>query len=456
MRWLAQIVSHRLRVLVCLSFGFALGASAKAGSWTTAYYPGYRQSFLPLDQIDFTALTHIVHFSVLPNSDSTLNATANGLNAAHSSELISRAHAAGCKVIVCVGGSDSETGFQGATSPANLAAFISGIVQFMTANGYDGVDLDWEPLSDNDTEGFANLVSGLRVALDDLNPRPLLTAATVSQPALFAQLQDQLDQINLMTYDLAGPWSGWVTWFNAPIFDGGYRFPSNGKLIPSGNGIVTNFIGNQVSPGKLGMGLCFYGRLWTDGAGTSTGGTLLPRQSWTNAPTVTALSFDEIMSKYYQAADYHWDNAAQAAYLSISNPIATNDIFLSYDDEYACQAKISYARNQHLGGVMIWELSQGYRATAPVGQRDPLLQAVRQALATPGPLSIELAGLGIQLSFSGAPLALYRVLWTSDLNGGIWTTLADNVPGTNGMVVVSDPAEVAIHSPRFYRVQTPP
>lgn len=450
MRWRAR-TTWLFPICLCL-----FNALARAGTWTTAYYPGYHQTYMPAAQIDFSVVSHLIHFSVMPNADGTLNTTANGITAARTADVVSRAHAAGRKVLICAGGSSSEAGFQGATTGANLAGFVGRLVGFMSTNGYDGVDLDWEPLTDSDAAPFTALVNSLRSALNQITPRPLLTVATASEPALFASLQDQFDQINLMTYDLAGPWEGWVTWFNAPIYDGGYRFHSNGRLIPSADGMVTNFVGNAVLPGKLAIGLCFYGRVWTDGAGTPTGGTLLPRQSWTTAPTVTPYTYSDIMTKYYQPDLYHWDDAAQAAYLSITNAVATNDIFLSYDDEHTCQAKVSYARNHQLGGVMIWELTQGYRATQPEGQRDPLLQAVRQALATPGPLAIQLQNQDIQLSFTSAPLGLYRVLWTSDLAAAVWNTLINNVPGTNGAVLVTDPTGTTGHPQRFYRVQTPP
>ncbi len=114
------------------------------------------------------------------------------------------------------------------------------------------------------------------------------------------------------------------------------------------------------------------------------------------------------MTTYYQTNRYHWDTDAQAAYLSIDNSGSANDKFISYDDEHACQAKISYARNRGLGGVMIWELGSGYRAGQPVGQRDPLLQAVKQALATPQMTAIGLSGQkDIRLEFTSLPLASY-------------------------------------------------
>jgi GH18 family chitinase len=41
--------------------------------------------------------------------------------------------------------------------------------------------------------------------------------------------------------------------------------------------------------------------------------------------------------------------------------------------------KINFARENGLGGVIIWELGSAFRAAAPEGQRDNLLQAVKSA-----------------------------------------------------------------------------
>jgi len=105
---------------------------------------------------------------------------------------------------------------------------------------------------------------------------------------------------------------------------------------------------------------------------------------------------------------------------------------------------------------MIWELGSGYRPGQPVGQRDPLLQAVKQALATPRINGIQRSNQNIQLNFTTLPLANYRVQWTSNLPAGVWNTLTNNVPGTNGNVQVADPGATTNVPARFYRVKTPP
>ena len=80
---------------------------------------------MPASNIDFTAVSHVIHFSVVPNSNGSLNSSANSLTIGNSSDVVSRGHAAGRKVLVCVGGAGSQTGFQGAASAANLSTFVT-------------------------------------------------------------------------------------------------------------------------------------------------------------------------------------------------------------------------------------------------------------------------------------------------------------------------------------------
>jgi chitinase len=442
------------RLIVLLAAALNAGCcSANPVFWTTAYYPGYRQAGMPASTIDYTALTHVIHFSMLPQANGSLDGTANSITAAGAADLVSRAHAAGRKVMICIGGAGSQSAFRTAASPSTLNAFVSNMVSFMSTNGYDGVDLDWEPLESGDDTLFSNLVTAVRTALDGKSPRPLLSAATASEPALFASLQQQFDQINVMTYDLASTAAGWVTWFNSPIYDGGYRFPSTGNLIPSADGLLKSFTSAGVASAKLSIGIAFYGYVEQGGTGTSTGGVTQPRQSWSTPPSLTAVTYNSIIAQYYQSNRYHWDSAAQAPYLSVTNTNSANDMFISFDDARSCQAKVSYARNNHLGGVMIWELGQDHTTGVP----DPLLQAVKQALATPGSTSLQLNSNDVRLTWTGLALGSYRVQWSSNLAQGGWNTLLlTNMPGAGGLLQITDFGVVTNRCRCFYRVQTPP
>ena len=176
---------------------------------------------MPASAIDFTAVTHVIHFAATPMPNGALNTNANGLTLAKSSDIVSRTHTAGRKVLICIGGGGSQAGFQGAASGANLPAFISNITNFMAVRGYDGVDIDWEPLPTTDAQRFTNLINGLRIALNGFPQPKMLTAAVGAYPpygdsptaqyVMFAALQSQFDQINVMAYDMSGPYDGWVT-----------------------------------------------------------------------------------------------------------------------------------------------------------------------------------------------------------------------------------------------------
>src|SRR6516164_8839571 len=98
---------------VALTVWAASGASnAETNLWCTGYYPGREQSAMPASEVDFAALTHVIHFALLPDSDGTLNYNANQITSANSADLIAHAHAAGRKALICAGGADSESGFR--------------------------------------------------------------------------------------------------------------------------------------------------------------------------------------------------------------------------------------------------------------------------------------------------------------------------------------------------------
>ncbi|MDH3252051.1 MAG: glycosyl hydrolase family 18 protein, partial [Ignavibacteria bacterium] len=160
---------------------------------------------------------------------------------------------------------------------------------------------------------------------------------------------------------------------------------STGDLLPSADGTVNRYLTAGVPASKLGIGIDFYGYVWSGGTGTSTGGVTKPRQAWTTPPIVRDnVAYSAIMDSYgtYPA---RYDSIPQAVYISIDAPADEDDRFVSFDNEKTVFAKAAYVRQKQLGGVILWELGAGYRPGLPPAQRDPLLQAVKKAFGSGTP-----------------------------------------------------------------------
>ncbi len=350
--------------IVYVIFLFSLTAESR-DTWVCGYYPGWSLDDMPPNAINYDAVTHIIQFSFEPKSDGSL---ANNFNLTPSNckSAVEAAHNTSRKILICIGGASTATGFRGATDSQNRSVFIENIMDKVTTHQYDGVDIDWEPVASSDEVQYKSLIQELRTALDSYSSGLLLTTACGSDyfdptAYIFADLQDKFDQINIMTYCMSGPWEGWVTWHNGAVYDGGLTFPNSSRFVPSADGYVKEFLEAGVSADKIGIGIAFHGTVWSGGSGTSTGGVTAPRQDWSSAPSTTSdVPYKKIIDNYYESDRYHYDTIAEAPYLSIDNSGASSDTFISYEDENSISAKFDYIIQNNLGGCIIWELSQDF------------------------------------------------------------------------------------------------
>ncbi len=341
--------------------------------WVTAYYAAWHASDLPPSEIDFTAFSHLCHFSLVPRADGSLDTTTHGSFApADCAALVTPAHAAGCKVLIGVGGAGTVDAFRAAIGSGVVGTFVSNLVTFVSANHYDGIDVDMEPLTSSDQASFASFIGRLRAALTAASPSLQLTVALGLDAApIVAPIQGEIDHIHLMTYDMAGLWQGWDTWHNTALHDGGVVFSSGGRPT-SCDRTVRDYLAAGIPASKLGIGMEFYGYIWTNATG--------PLQSTAGVTIQSGIPYSTIMSSLLPNGVYHWDSGASVPYLSV---FEASSQFVSYDDATSCSQKVDYARSNGLGGVIIWELWGGYRADQPSGSRDALLQAVKTASQAP-------------------------------------------------------------------------
>lgn len=351
-------------------------AVAAPKRWLSGYYPGFQRSLYPESQVDFTIMTHIFVGAVeaTPTGGVTTDFFLDKVSGpAMAKTLSSRAHLAKRKAILMLGGAGFRANLVSASSNRYRATFVANLLRTMDALGYDGIDVDWEPITASDKPLVLQLLRDLRAA----RPAMLLTIPVMwvnsnfGADPWYAQVAPLVDQVNLMTYGMADNWGGWVSWHQAALAGEGGNHPSS----VSSN--VRAFLAAGVPAAKLGIGLGFYGSCWR--------GTSAPLQTLGATARVYAsdntMTYANIMSQYYNAKAYRWDATAKAGYLTFAVPTGPQQCtMVSYEDPTSIAKKGAYVKSNGLGGAIIWTINQGHIATKPVGQQDPLLLAAYNAI----------------------------------------------------------------------------
>jgi len=272
------------------------------------------------------------------------------------------------KVLISVGGYEwSENFSNAALTDASRKTFVKSCIDLYlkTYKGvFDGIDIDWEyPGGGGLTKGrpedkhnFTLLLAELRRQLDDLGSADgthyLLTMAAASGPGMDqhyerSEILQYLDWINLMTYDLHGTWDR-ITNFNAPLYQDA-NDPGDASL--NVDAVVQDYLEAGIPAEKLVLGVPFYGYAWV-GVGYTNDGLY---QDCVYPKRGMSINYTEIQSDYLPTYKQLWNAASQVPYLYNINTA----VFVSYDNPQSIAAKAGYARDKQLGGIMIWELSQG-------------------------------------------------------------------------------------------------
>jgi chitinase len=306
------------------------------------YYRTSNRAVLDHTQIAYQYLTHIAHAFAWPDSSGNLVVPSDLLYP----ELNAAAHTNGVKMIISLGGWGNCAGFPGTTSTAaNRTRFINQLVAFCRANAYDGVDLDWEFVS-NDTEktNFTLFVEALGTALKAQTPALLLTMAAPSDNYYdrwieFERLAGAFDFIGFMTYDYHGDWSD-HSGHNSPLYT-----PA-GDSCGSVDETFAYARSRQVPLSKLLVGVPFFGRSFDCGA---MGQPFTTSQGW---------DYSAIMALPGTNWTRIWDSAAQVPYMRRTD----GTMVISYDDMSSVGLKCQYVKDKTSAGVIIWELGGDYRS----------------------------------------------------------------------------------------------
>jgi chitinase len=358
------------------------GGNGTSGLWVTGYYPSWNDptnqpastgNQYPVTAIDWAGLSEVASAFYIPDGNGGW--AAGSFDQASATSLIASAHAAGKKAIASIGGANSGAGFEG--SMTKQAAFMSALGALVVL-GYDGIDIDWEGGNQTLAQDQAletTLIQGLRSA----HPTILLTMtagyvnrnlAQQSDFTFYGSIAASLDRINLMTYGMAGAYSGWESWHSSPL-----HWNQNASTPTGIDDSVGYYLAAGVPPAKLGVGIGFYGMCYTSPV-TAPVQTL-------GASTVAAedgvMTYANILANYYSASAYHYDTAAAVPYLTLAGNNAEKCTYVTYEDATSIADKAAWVKAQGLGGVIIWSIDEGYvrGAGSTVAEQNPLLEATK-------------------------------------------------------------------------------
>ncbi len=334
--------------------------------WVGAYVPGWNQQRLdPKNDHLLDAITHFLHFAVFVRaSDGSLDLQTNELTPSKMRALVGAAHGADKQALLVVGGEGAAPGLRIASSPERLPNTLKSILSLVDRYGYDGIDVDWEPLGPQDAELYSSFIESLRKSLDQTalhhrRPRLGLTTAIevnlnnndymVSLVRTLHKLDEKVDRINLMTYAMANSSSLPFVWHNSALYP--VVSPEDGFRTPSVDGAIGEFFAAGFQPGKLGIGINLYGYLWQ---GQGLENISSPGKLWKLPPKVVELTYGEVVRQFLKNNPTRWDQQAGVPYLSIPQ---TNQ-FLSYENNRGIEAKLRYVQQNGLGGIIIWDIGR--------------------------------------------------------------------------------------------------
>ncbi|MEU3842145.1 glycoside hydrolase family 18 chitinase [Streptomyces sp. NPDC028635] len=259
------------------------------------------------------------------------------------------------KVLWSFGGWTWSGGFgQAAQNPAAFADSCYKLVEDPRwADVFDGIDIDWEYPNacglSCDTSGaaaFKNLMSALRAKFGANN---LVTAAVTAdgsaggkiEAADYAGASQYVDWYNVMTYDFFGAWDAkGPTAPHSPLtsYTG---IPKAGFTTADA---MAKFKAVGVPAKKLLIGIGFYGRGWTGVTQDAPGGT---------ATGPAAGTYEQGIEDYkvLKTSCPATGTIAGTAYAHCGSN------WWSYDTPATIAGKMSWAKNQGLGGAFFWEFS---------------------------------------------------------------------------------------------------
>jgi len=325
------------------STSLGTGQEPKPAPIVLGYYPSW-VSRPSVKEIKLDRFTHLAHAFLQAEEDGTLKQS----RAIPSRELTQRAHEHGVKVLLSLGGARSARTFRQIARTAEIRErYAAAAVRAATENGYDGLDLDWEPAEgDEDRQGIVLLVRALRSAW----PGAILSLAAFASDWYGKtldtdELRKHVDFLNVMTYDFHGPWSGHAG-HNAPLR--GAPDDEDGAVASLESGMAY-WTGKRKWPAdRLNVGIPCYGRGFAV-------------KEWHQKPAGKAphetVDHHDIAGLLQDGWRRAWD--AKVGVPTLLKEGVTE--LISYEDPESAALKGAWAREKGFRGIFFWNIEQDWR-----------------------------------------------------------------------------------------------
>jgi len=314
---------------------------------------------------DVNGMTTLAYFSVDANANGSLDQSDAGWNGYESqalADLVSRAHAAGDRVVLTVTCFDQGSLDAITSDPSAPARLSAALIQAVEAKNLDGVNIDFEGEGSADQQGLTNLVTQVSAAFKTADPHYQVTMDTYASSA-----GDPSGFYNIKAL--------------APAVDGFFvmAYQLNLKATASSASPLTSTMFSDlttveqysaaVDPAKIILGVPFYGYEWP-----TTDGTLTAQATGGANP----ITYGQVMASGHPI---YWDPVTQTAWTSYDQAGQWYEDF--FEDPSSLYLEAQLAQFFHLEGLGIWALGFEGRSNA---LQDALLgfaPALKTGLAGP-------------------------------------------------------------------------
>ncbi|KAF7355619.1 Chitinase [Mycena sanguinolenta] len=407
--------SQILALLPALFHGLAFGTKAGskiATAWYTGWHaPGHADPSFALSQVSWDKYTHMTYAFAETTAD-VRRITLNGSDPELLPIFVAVAHAHGVKAKVSIGGWTGSLFWSPNVATAqNRTLFVKTLVDFATKYDLDGLDFDWEypniqgigcnAINVNDTANFLAFIQELRK--HPVGSKLILSAATSLSPFADADgnpstdissFSKVLDYIEIMNYDVNGPWSAAVG-PNAPLRDScapaDYQAGSAADAVAawSAAGMPLDKIvlgvasyGHSFSVAKSdafvngSMQLALYppfnasnhpaGDSWDDQPGIDECGNFESQGGIINFWGLIEQGYLTKTGVPETRVPYIFDNCTQTPYVYNE----TTEVMISFDNARSFAVKGEYIKSKGLGGFAMWEAGGDFN--------DILLDSIRE------------------------------------------------------------------------------